>query len=634
MTIYGVHLDLSTVERKYRTPEELKALIAESDTNYETARKEQAKLCEQHEDEKKALRDKYAAKLRPLRDELGTIEAEYRQMPLQIRNAEVELKAIEKKLAEWREKQYAAIEQQLNELADKKVKQNEALQRVETEQARRLQTLRTDYNKKIHESEAQQKLFETELNQQLTEKRKQNAASKEQLTLSKQKELKGKGMDTEALKAYEKRIAELATELDFIRKKRETVFAYQKDKEELFDTEPQARQDKKRLIETLALLDDKYHQRRERLDHQKRQSAELLDRQRKALAALEQGLKEVVDFRNDATLNPVGVDNMGEKSTTKDCHSIVESLKSHIYNNIKAFTDFKKQSQEFLGKFSPKNTFSFNTQPVTDEEFFGFASNLCEFVENDKIEEYKKGISSRYTFIINRISKEVGDITQREGSIRKTIEEINRDFQERNFAGVIKEIALRQQSSTDQLMQLLLRIKEFNDEHQYDMGEMDLFSTNNCDEVNAKAVKYLLAFMKGLLDEPNRKTLQIADTFRLEFRVKENDNDTGWVEKIANVGSDGTDILVKAMVNIMLINVFKEKASKKFGDFKVHCMMDEIGKLHPNNVKGILDFANRRNILLVNSSPTTYNVEDYRYTYLLNKDSHSNTQIVQLVRKM
>lgn len=103
------------------------------------------------------------------------------------------------------------------------------------------------------------------------------------------------------------------------------------------------------------------------------------------------------------------------------------------------------------------------------------------------------------------------------------------------------------------------------------------------------------------------------------------------MEKIANVGSDGTDILVKAMVNIMLINVFKEKASRTFGDFKIHCMMDEIGKLHPNNVKGILDFANCRNILLVNSSPTTYNVEDYRYTYLLSKDGQSNTQVVPLL---
>ena len=97
--------------------------------------------------------------------------------------------------------------------------------------------------------------------------------------------------------------------------------------------------------------------------------------------------------------------------------------------------------------------------------------------------------------------------------------------------------------------------------------------------------------------------------------------------------SDGTDILVKAMVNIMLINVFNEKASRKFGDFKLHCMMDEIGKLHPTNVKGILSFANCRNILLIISSPTTYNVEDYRYTYLLTKDKKSNTRVVPLLMR-
>lgn len=86
------------------------------------------------------------------------------------------------------------------------------------------------------------------------------------------------------------------------------------------------------------------------------------------------------------------------------------------------------------------------------------------------------------------------------------------------------------------------------------------------------------------------------------------------------------------MVNIMLINVFKEKASRKFGDFRLHCMMDEIGKLHPTNVKGILDFANSRNILLINSSPTTYNVESYRYTYLLGKDSRANTKVTPLLK--
>ena len=87
------------------------------------------------------------------------------------------------------------------------------------------------------------------------------------------------------------------------------------------------------------------------------------------------------------------------------------------------------------------------------------------------------------------------------------------------------------------------------------------------------------------------------------------------------------------MVNIMLINVFKEKVSRRFGEFRLHCMMDEIGKLHPNNVKGILNFANSRNILLINSSPTTYNVSDYRYTYLLSKDKNAKTIINPLISR-
>ena len=266
-------------------------------------------------------------------------------------------------------------------------------------------------------------------------------------------------------------------------------------------------------------------------------------------------------------------------------------------------------------------------------DYMDFASNLCEFVENNKITEYQNRISERYVNIIRRISKETGELTQSESLINKTIKDINDDFIKRNFAGVIRSIELRALQSNDKLMQLLIEIKNFNDGNTFNMGEMDLFSQDSRENVNLKAVKYLNSFSKLLKDEPSRKSLVVSDTFNLEFRIIENDNDTGWVEKIANVGSDGTDILVKAMVNIMLINVFKEKVSRKFGDFKVHCMMDEIGKLHPNNVKGILEFANCRNILLINSSPTTYNVEDYKYTYLLSKNAKSNTRVVPLLTR-
>jgi hypothetical protein len=278
-----------------------------------------------------------------------------------------------------------------------------------------------------------------------------------------------------------------------------------------------------------------------------------------------------------------------------------------------------------------KNTFSFRSELTIDEDYLDFANNLDDFLINNKLEEYRRRTSERYVDILARVSKEMGELTRHESYVDKIIHDINRDFKERNFVGVIKLIALQSVPSTDKMVQLMKRIKEFNDDNQFAMGEMNLFSTINRDEINQKAVSYLLDFMKSLTDNPSRQYLTLSDLFQLQFRIIENDNDTGWADKLSHVGSEGTDTLVKAMINIMLINVFKEKVSRKFGDFYIHCMMDEIGKLHPQNVKGILDFANARNILLINSSPTTYNVSDYRYTYLLQKDGKSKTIVHTLI---
>ena len=221
-----------------------------------------------------------------------------------------------------------------------------------------------------------------------------------------------------------------------------------------------------------------------------------------------------------------------------------------------------------------------------------------------------------------------------QSQIETVIRDINRDFQEKQFAGVIKSIELRAEQSDDSMMRLLQRIKEFYDENSLNMGAANLFSEGNNDEVNKKVVDYLAKFVGQLQKDPHKQALTLSDTFNLQFRVKENDHDTGWVERINNVGSDGTDILVKAMINIMLINVFKNKASRnKNQDFIIHCMMDEIGKLHPNNIQGILNFANTRNIYLVNSSPMSYNAYDYRYTYMLTKDQKSMTIVTRLLKK-
>lgn len=633
-SLYGVNINLTAVERKFRTPKELKEQLAEKEQLRADIIKQLNDLLNQHEENHKTLKGKYLLQIRKLNESLHAKKAEMQLLPQTEKKLKTQALELEKRLEKWRSQQLAELEDKQNALVADKVKKEENKHQLEMDLQRKLKALQTEYNRQVKQETQTFEVFANDIQAQIEEKQNQVDARKQELLKAQRDELHGKGMDTQTLDAYNKRIAELDAELAFVRKNRDVVAVYRNDKIELFDPEPAVRQNRKNKAEAKTMLEDKFRQRSERLQLQLSEAQSQLTKQQTALKKLDAGLNAVRNFRRDETLCPLESNEIEEKITTKDCLTIVEELKRQIYEDGRSLDNFKKQSQQFLGMFSAHNTFHFNVSPVTEEEFIAFASNLCEFVENDKISEYQKRISGRYTDIIFRISKEVGDLTRREGDIGKTINDINHDFEERNFAGVIREIALRPLKTNDQLMLLLLRIRDFAEENQFNMGEMDLFATESRQDVNAKAVKYLLAFMKGLLDEPNRKQLQVADTFKLEFRIKENDNDTGWVEKIANVGSDGTDILVKAMVNIMLINVFKEKASKKSGDFKIHCMMDEIGKLHPNNVKGILDFANRRNILLVNSSPTTYNVEDYKYTYLLSKDNRANTKVTQLIKRL
>lgn len=633
-SLYGVSINLAAVERKFRTPKELKEQLAEKEQLRADIIKLLNDLQNRHEEDNKNLKGKYQLQIRKLNESLYAKKAEIQLLPQTEKKLKTQALELEKRLEKWRSQQLAELEDKQNALVADKVKKEENKHQLETDLQRKLKAHQAEFNRQVKVETQKYEVFAQDIRTQIEEKQNQMDARKLELQKAQHDELHGKGMDTQTLDAYNKRIAELDAELTYIRKNRDVVAVYRNEKIELFDQEPAVRQNRKNKAEAKTMLEDKFRQRSERLQLQLAEAQSQLTKQQTALKKLDAGLNAVRSFRRDETLCPLESNEIEEKITTKDCLTIVEELKRQIYEDSRTLDNFKKQSQQFLGMFSAHNTFHFNVSPVTEEEFIAFASNLCEFVENDKISEYQKRISGRYTDIIFRISKEVGDLTRREGDIGKTINDINRDFEERNFAGVIREIALRPLKSNDQLMLLLLRIRDFAEENQFNMGEMDLFATESRQDVNAKAVKYLLAFMKGLLDEPNRKQLQVADTFKLEFRIKENDNDTGWVEKIANVGSDGTDILVKAMVNIMLINVFKEKASKKSGDFKIHCMMDEIGKLHPNNVKGILDFANRRNILLVNSSPTTYNVEDYKYTYLLSKDDRANTKVTQLIKRL
>lgn len=215
--------------------------------------------------------------------------------------------------------------------------------------------------------------------------------------------------------------------------------------------------------------------------------------------------------------------------------------------------------------------------------------------------------------------------------IHKIIDDINEDFQQKNFASVIRMIKLRIVDSADPMTEIFKSIKDFYDKNQFSAGGMNLFSDPDRDRVNTEVVNLINRLIDILNIDAARTELAVSDAFRLLFKIKENDNETDWLPGLKSVGSKGTDIIVKAMINIMLINVFKTKASKKDDDFVVHCMLDEIGKLHSTNVAGLLKFANARNIFVINCSPEENTASNYKHGYLLEKDDKSRTRVRRIV---
>jgi Protein of unknown function (DUF3584) len=324
-------------------------------------------------------------------------------------------------------------------------------------------------------------------------------------------------------------------------------------------------------------------------------------------------------------------ENRTDSKTEKRCKDLIGEFRDCNYQSVKEFQELQIAVNKFNGNFSPQNLFKFKTNLIEKDDYFQFANDLKEFLGDDKFTTIQKKVNERFASIVKRLGNQTGELLSKETEIAEVITKINNDFVRRNFAGVIKSIELRTETSSNPIVQLLIEIKKFNDENIDQLGEQNLFSQNNQESINQKAVDYLTALDKAISDS-KKQEVTLSDSFELAFRIKENDNDTGWVSKLASVGSDGTDVLVKAMINIMLLNVFKEKATKnRSQDFKLHCMMDEIGKLHSSNVKGILQFANDRNIILINSSPESMNPLPYKYTYHLSKDSRSVTTIKPII---
>lgn len=637
LSFYGISIDINEINKKVKTVADLQKEKDDYKNQIQAIQQVISDLNTKSNDELEKLRRRFQPKVKEQKEIVDTNKYQSDQNKLKLEEVGVRLTEWKNKAGNEKEAELKLIDNAIAKLSEEKTKAEEQVQKIEGSITKLIDAKKKEKEGKVKAE--QQKLTDTISKiDLLIENEKTSIGKKEAEIKSKQKkELDTKGADTKRIGEIDLRLSVIDPELIFIDNNRDTVAEYNKDKRELFDKEEEFKSRRGLFEKQLETELAKHKQQQEKFIQEIGIHNAEVDSIGKTLLGFETDLTAVDNFAKTDVYQSVETfiaEFTDESKTEFTCVLLIGELNTTDNTITKRYIELQEAINKFTGNFQENNLFSFKVKFTEKAEYFEFADMLKEFVDEHKLSEYKTRVEERFSHIIRRIGIETGDLISKEGEISQVIREINNDFVARNFVGAIKSMELKTDKSANSIFQLLVEIKTFNDENIFNIGKADLFNSNVQDNKNEKAISLLKQLIKEMAAS-KEKEITLSDSFELLFKIVENDNDTGWVEKLTNVGSEGTDVLVKAMINIMLLNVFKDRAARKHkDDFRLHCMMDEIGKLHPNNVKGILKFANDRNILLINSSPTSYNATDYRYTYLLAKDAKNITSVKRIVRKI
>lgn len=634
--LFGVEIDLEQLDVCVRTPEMIEADIHNANQKIADLDEQIKKAHETFEIDKKGIEREFNPKIKDCQALISELDTKIDLLPGQQNAAQVKLNDLENKEKSLKEAAIAGIQKIIDCLSETIADLGKKQITLQEKRDKEKDDIANRYKTSLEALKYSLSNEESLLNTEFEEKRKNADEAIAKYQTQQKQELQDKNADFEAIEKFTEEINGINDILEKIDKNKVTVSMYWRDKEELFDHKEEWSKELTSLNQRRVELKESHETNRKQIKEQQEENTSLIQN---LSTDLDKAQKNAKLFEESKEFDDIWLEfnAIDERISNNDCESLLKKISANKEKCRETTVSIKKDINKFIGYLSDRNTFAFNLNPREDTDYIDFALNLKSFIDESKIEEYRNLSSERYYSILRSIAQDTGNLTRKKARIDKVINKINSDFRNKNFAGVIKKIELRTTESEDSLMQLLVEIEMFCNEHRDELFTgTNMFADDKKQKSLNRQVYEFLKRMTTALEERFAKsgssaTLTLADTFHLEFKVKENDNETKWTTNLAHVGSNGTDVLVKAMLNIVLINVFKEEQAKNSGDFMVHCMMDEIGTLHDSNIKGILDFANKRNIYLIHGAPKNHTVENYKYIYSLSKDENYQTRVNTLI---
>ncbi|MCW3077641.1 MAG: ATP-binding protein, partial [Bacteroidetes bacterium] len=636
-TLYGISLNLEKVEVVSKTLEEYQFEKNERTAQIRDLEEALNQFQTSNNEEKMLAADKFGKQLGELKEDLKVLTYSLELADKREQKLGVELEDWKSKAGTEVEDSLTGNRQRLNiieeELSILNKKKNNLLNDFNTQFDR----LKTYNDERLAELKERQ---ETEISELEVEKKnqvKEFESKEEELSKEKESNFKDKGVDAKLLKNVEGRMKEIQSALKDIEQYAQIVSDYLKDKREKFDKLPDLIQKKEEFVKSNADFGNqleeatrKFNLKRMELNKQKRAFDEELIEFNNGVNFFSNNFRETPVYNKYADI----IERAEPKRTNYNIMDLCTQLLKNDSHFNEEYGAFQRYVNEFAGKFRIDNHFNFVIRnDATQGEYERFAQNLRSFINENKIEMSIAETATQIGLVTDSIATKVKELSGQKEKIQHIITLIAEDFKKAEFeeSKLIEFIKIKIEESDNKVYKLLKRIEEFREEHGlvYNEGLFNTdFATGQNREISGRAVK-LLEQLRSAIKEQEQEEIRLQDLFELKFNIKEGMNETGWTHKIDSIGSTGTDILVKAIIYITLLHVFiKESSHRSSSDFKVHCIIDEVGQISAHYLRELLKFAKNRNIMMINGLPNKSGLEShYKYTYQFRKEETGNVRV-------
>ena len=491
----------------------------------------------------------------------------------------------------------------------------ESLESLKKEKQNKKTAKKSNVTKLLNELQEEFEKAEKEFTQ---EKISQNTAKEKELNeqnRSYYEVLKEKKVDTEELKKVLSEIAKLSLHVEQIENYKVIITNYNTAKLDYIGRIKPNESNLNELNKKLQNLTDIYNVETASLGRTIKEYIDKVDKNKIGINSYGEAMVRVKEFENGAIMRECleVVKEYKANETYENLDSIIASL-----GNLNSqYRELEKSISSLVGRLNEIYNNSLNIK--RDFNSIKSAYHLKSFSQDNKIEHYKDLQSQSLNQIIKSSTEEYDNLMLYSGKIEILVKKITKLFSEIKI-GVIDDLTLRYSRTNNKVIEQLQAVKQLSEDNPNGYG-ISLFNDTN----NSKEMIKLLKQLRDTIEYDNLDSIELEDSFVLEFKVVENGNDSRYQTSLDNIGSNGTDVLVKSMIYIAMLHIFKSKSTKK--ELAVNVILDEIGILSQRYLKELIEFANKYGIYFINGAPDEKLIGTYKRVSLI--QNINNRSIVQ-----